>query len=87
MLLGATLSFELLASWRPFLDPMNLHRPWEGLALLPPLVIAVALVYKTLKLPTLGRLGAETLHLTLYILAMMAAAAAVLWAVVEVVKW
>lgn len=75
----------LAAAWRPFLDPMRLHEPWQALLLLPPLVVAVALVYKTLKLPTLHRLGWETLQLSFYILGLMAVAAVALWAVVELV--
>ena len=73
------------AAWRPFLDPLNLHHPWHAIALAVPLVTAIALVYKALKLPTLTELGAQTLQLTLYILAMMGVAAGVLLALVELV--
>lgn len=71
------------AAWRPLLDPIEVHRAW--LLLLPPIVFVVALVYKTLKLPTLDRLAAETIRLTAMILLVMAAAAAALWVVTTVV--
>lgn len=65
-----------------FLDPLDLHDEW--LILLPPLVFAIALVYKTLKLPTLERLAYETVRLGAYILVLIVLAAATLWAVVEI---
>lgn len=72
-----------VAAWIPFLEPMpiDFHQHW--LWLLPPLVFVVALVLKTLKMPTLDGLLAETLRLTGVILAVMAIAAASLWILVE----
>lgn len=70
--------------WRPVLDPLELHHPWHGVALLLPLLFAVALIYKALKLPTLRNLAGETLRLTVYLAALMVTAAAVLWVIVDV---
>ena len=75
------LLLDLAAAWRPFLDPLPLHRQW--LWLLPPLVVAIAVLYKALKLPTLDGLVVEVVKLSVYILVVMAAAAALLWVVVD----
>lgn len=75
----------VLAAWRPLLDPLDLHHPWHAIALLVPLVVAIAVVYKALKLPSLQRLVGETARLSFYIVALMAMAAAILWFVVEIV--
>lgn len=72
----------LLLAWRPLLDPIDIDRHWVWL--LVPLVVAVALVYKTLKLPTLKHLAIETARLSLYILFLMLLAAVLLWIFVEV---
>ncbi len=75
---------QLTLAWRPFLEPLNLHDHW--LWLLPPLVIAVAVVYKALKLEDLSKLLAETIRLTIYILVLMVGSAALLWGIVEAVE-
>lgn len=77
-----TISLVLL-TYRPFLDPLDLHRHW--LWLLPPLAFAIALVYKTLKLPHLDHLWSQTFRLTLVILIIASLAAIGLWGVVELV--
>jgi hypothetical protein len=71
----------LSPAWRPFLDPLDLHTGWHAMLLAVPLVLAIAIVYKGLKLPTLQQLGRESLRLTAYILALMIMAAAILWGV------
>jgi len=70
-------------AWRPFVEPLNLHGQW--LWLIVPLLFGVALVYKTLKLPSLRRLPIETLRLGVYILMLMVVAGGVLWGVIELV--
>ena len=75
-------TIELLLAYRPFLDPMDLHDQW--LWLLIPLVVAISLVYKTLKLQSLEKLAADTTRLTLTILAVTAVAAAACWGLTEV---
>ena len=61
---------------RLFIDPLPVDTVWP--LLLFPLVFAVALVYKTLKLPTLDRLLPETLKLAAEVVVVMAVLAAVL---------
>lgn len=70
-------------AWRPFLDPLDVHNQW--LWLLPPLAFAIALVYKTLKLPNLNHLLFHTFRLTTVILAIAVLASAALWILVELV--
>jgi len=77
-----TMLITLLA-WRPFLDPLPLHDVW--MVLLIPLAAAMAVVYKALKLEDLTQLPREAGRLTGLIVASMIAAAAVLWALTEMV--
>jgi len=67
--------------WTPFLDPLDIHEQW--LWLMPPLLFAVALVYKTLKMPTLRGLPIQTLRLGAYIFSLMAIAGVALWQLIE----
>ena len=68
-------------AWRPFLDPLDFHELWY--LLLPPLVFAIALVYKALKLPTLERIWIDTARLGAYILVLICLAAVALYGIVE----
>jgi len=70
-------------AWRPFLDPLPLHTGWMFLAI--PLAVAIAVVYKTLKLDDLAALPSEATRLTVIILIALVAAAAGLWALTEIV--
>lgn len=72
-----------ILAFRPFLDPLPLHAPWATWLLLPPLVLAIALVYRAMKLPTLDDLAREALQLTLQIVAMLVLAAAGLYVLIE----
>ena len=76
--------FPLFTAWVPFLQPMDLHAHWLWLLL--PLVFGIALVYKTLKLPDVSMILAETTRLSIYIFVLMFAAGTILWAVVETVE-
>ncbi|MHC4996568.1 MAG: hypothetical protein ACYTGQ_16100 [Planctomycetota bacterium] len=79
-----TLLTNATLAYTPFLHPINaLHDHW--LWCLPPLVIAIAVVYKTLKLEPLEHLVSESAQLAAYILFLMAVAAAGLWALISVV--
>jgi len=69
-----------LAYW-PFLQPLPLERFWLWMLL--PLVYVIALVYKSLKLPSLEKLGRETLMLGSQMLALMVLAALGLWLLTE----
>ena len=75
----------LLAAVRyvPFVTPAPLWGVWPLLAI--PLVLAIAVVYKTTKVRDLRRLPLEALVLTLTILLVMAAGAAGLTLLVRVV--
>ncbi len=68
-------------AWVPFLEPIDLHGYWLVLAV--PLSFGIALVYKTLRLPTLDGLAGQALRLTATILLCMAAAAVALWGLTE----
>lgn len=70
-------------AWRPFLDPIPLDDVW--LILLVPMVIAIAVVYKTIKTENLKTLARESANLSLQIGLFMVAAAVILWAVTAVV--
>ena len=72
-----------LLAWRPFLDPIHLEGYWMWLIV--PLVLAITIVYKTIKLDDLSRLPREVAKLTAQILAFMFLAAVLLWLVVELV--
>ena len=74
---------QTAVAWTPFLQPIDLHAHW--LWLLPPLVIAVSIVYKALKSPRLHRIWLESAQLSLYILVLMAVAALLLRVLIEVV--
>lgn len=71
-----------LLAYRPFLDPLPVQSYW---LLLPPLVIVIAIVYKTIKLDDLARLPRQAAVLAAQIVAFMLLAAAALWLIVELV--
>ena len=70
-----------LLAYRPFLEPLPMHDHW--LLLMPPLALAIALVYKTIKIDDLEQLPRQALVLTAQILIFMTVAAGVLWAITE----
>lgn len=63
--------------YRPLLDPIPVDDYW--LLLLVPLVFAISLVYKTIKLDDLTHLPRQTFFLAGQIVAFMLLAAAALW--------
>ena len=70
----------LVLAFRPFLDPLpTLAGDW----LLVPLIVAIAVVYKTIKLDDLSRLPREATILTAQIAVFMILAGAALWLLVE----
>jgi hypothetical protein len=69
--------------WRPFLDPLPLHGAW--LVLLAPVVVALAVVYKAIKLPRIEHFGREVAVLSVQVVGLLVLAAVVLWAVTELV--
>ncbi len=61
-----------LLAYRPFLDPLPL---WDHTwALLPPLTVAVAVVYKSIRCASMRQVPAEAAKITAWILAGMVAA-------------
>lgn len=80
LLLNLSASLPTLAAWRPFFDPLDFHEAWP--ILLVPLVIAIAIVYKTIKTPALHQIPLEVAKLTAYVVILMIGAALLLWALV-----
>ena len=73
----------LAPAWRPFLEPLDLHEQWMWLII--PVALAIAIVYKTLKLPDLRQLPWQAARLAAIIIAALIAAAIGLWALTEAV--
>jgi hypothetical protein len=81
--LGHLLSRPMLGFHRPLLEPLRVDNYW--LLLLPPLVVAICIAYKTIKLNDLTNLPREASYLAVQILAFTAMAAAMLWLLTELV--
>jgi hypothetical protein len=71
-----------LPSWRPFVSPL-LMGPWWPLTVVP-LVLAIALVYKAIKIDDARQWPMQTLRLTGQILVIMVLAAVALWLVTKI---
>lgn len=69
----------LLLGYRPFIDPLPIGNSSAWSLLFVPLVILVALAYKTIKLRDLSKLPRQSAVLCLQIFAFMGAAAFALW--------
>ena len=67
----------------PFRDPMAVDKYW--LLLMLPLVVAIAIVYKTIKLDDLEQLPKETASLASQIIVFMLLAATFLWLTTELI--
>ena len=72
---------QLYLAWRPLLDPMPIDCYWLWLVI--PMVVAVAVVYKAIKLDDLSRLPRQAASLSVQFIVLMALAAAVLWLISE----
>jgi type VI protein secretion system component VasK len=77
MLLAAAAS-----GFRPFLTPLPVWDHWMWLIL--PLCVAVAVVWKAMRVPSLADVPKEAGRLLLYILAGYTAGALLVWAIVSV---
>lgn len=64
-------------AYRPFLEPAPIDRYW--LWLLPPLIVIVAVVYRTIKSDDLREVPRRAAYLTLQVAVFMVAAAVALW--------
>lgn len=71
------LQSQIPLAWRPFLDPAPIDRYW--LWLLPPLVLVVAVVYRTVKSESLESVPRRAGTLALQIGVFIVLAAALLW--------
>lgn len=69
-------------AWRPFLEPMPVDDLW--LVLIVPLVLAIAVVYKVIRLRDLRGLPIQTVVLAAQIVVFMIFAALILWVITEV---
>ena len=78
------INLMLTLAWRPFLDPLWLPGRWLWLLLFPPIAVAIAIVYKTIKLPDLSRLPIEVARLSAMIVGFMAAIGLIVWLIAEV---
>ena len=68
---------HMILAYRPFLDPAPIDRYW--LWFLPPLIVVIALVYRTIKTETLVGLSRRAGYLAFQISVFMVLAAAALW--------
>lgn len=75
---------DILAQYRPFIDPLPIHRYWAWLLI--PLCLLFSVVYKAVKVESLNELPKQVVSGTLWILVGMSAAAAVLAGIVKVLE-
>ena len=68
-------------TWRPMLDPVPVDTVWPLLLL--PLAVAIAVVYKAIKLDDLRKLPRQATVLSAQIVLFMIAAAGIIWAMVD----
>ncbi len=71
------------AVWKPFLQPLPVDRYWMWL--MPPLLIAIAVVWKTIKIDDPAKLPRQAASLAAQFVVMMIVAAAILWLIIELV--
>jgi hypothetical protein len=74
----------LHVAYRPFIDPIPYTGTVGWLLLFLPLIVLIAVAYKTIKLRDLSQLPREVVKLTLQIVIFMGAAAVALWMMVWV---
>lgn len=65
------------AAWRPLLDPLPVDTYWLWLML--PMVAAIAVVYKALKVSELSEIPSQALVLAAQLVFLMVVAGATLW--------
>ena len=70
-------------AYRPFLDPIPLDGYW--MLMLLPIALAISIIYKCTKLKDLSQLPRQAATMTVQIVVFMAAAAAVIWTITEVI--
>ncbi len=72
------------AGWIPFLEPLDVDGRWQWPFLLIPLALAIAIVFKTLKIDDLRRLPKAAGWMAVQIVLFMMASALVLWGLMDV---
>jgi hypothetical protein len=80
---AASYSQSAILAYRMFLDPLPADDYW--LVMMLPLVFAIALVYKTIKVDDSRILASQTAYLCFQIVAFMTLAATALWVVGAIV--
>ncbi|MFN3166468.1 MAG: hypothetical protein ACE37H_05325 [Phycisphaeraceae bacterium] len=68
---------DTVLAYRPFLEPAPIDRYWMWF--LPPLILVIALVYRTIKSESLAYLPRQAGYLAFQISVFMVLAAAALW--------
>lgn len=81
--LVAAAAWPTALGFRPFLEPLPIDRYW--MLLLIPMVVAISVVYKTIKTDRLSKIPREASVLAAQIVAFMLLAAAALWMLTELV--
>ncbi len=59
----------MLAAWRPFLDPINLHDWWYFLLL--PLALGISIAYKAVRVRTMEHFWRNVAIMTVHLIAAM----------------
>lgn len=71
-----------LLGYRPFLEPAPIDRYW--LWMLPPLVIGIAVVYRTIKSDDLDRMPRRAAYLAFQVAVFLVAASVTLWVLLRI---
>ncbi len=77
--LTSVAAFLPMLAWRPFLEPLPVDRFW--LLLIVPMALAIAIVYKALRIDDLRQLPRKAAGLAAQIILYMALAALVVWTI------
>lgn len=73
----------MLASWRPFLDPINLHDWWYVLLL--PLALGISIAYKAVRVRTMEHYWRHVAIMTVHLIAAMILLAIVAYILILIV--
>ncbi len=83
MMAAAMVRLLAVPAWAPLLEPMQLDDYW--LILLVPLVIAISLVYKTIRMNDLTKLYRQAAYMAAQIFVFLVTAAIALWVFTSIV--
>ncbi|HLO42328.1 MAG TPA: hypothetical protein VK176_15000 [Phycisphaerales bacterium] len=73
----------VLATWRPFIDPIDAHRTW--FMLLIPMAFLISMVYKAVRLPDLSTYWRQVIVMTLQIILWIIALGAIIFVFIQFV--